>query len=485
VIHKQRTDTDRGTRTAPPRSSRFFRIVAGVGLPAIVAFAVLTGLLLWRILMMDQASQAEDRADQILVSSAILRTNLLRAQNEERGYLLTGAKEAIDGDVTRTIIPEQFAQLRALIDDSSQQAALRGVENRYDEWRRNADALIRQYAPGTASAPYTPSRIQIDRTDALNVAAEGFLDVQRQIRARRSDENDLQVRVVIVLAIAGSLIVGGLLAFSAWRFLIADAERRRRDAELEEQNLRVLEAARVKSEFVAHMSHEFRTPLTAILGLGEMLSDGKAGPVSQQQKQYLDDILSSGRHLLGLINQVLDLAKIEAGKIGMSYRECDPGRIAAEVVETMLPLARERAVALRADFRRAPTPVVTDPGRFKQILYNYLSNALAFTPPGGTVVARIYALPEDRYRVEVADNGPGIAPADVAKLFQEFSQVETGAGKSRDGAGLGLALTKRIVEAQGGTVGVDSQLGRGSTFYAVLPCDPRDVRFAPRLSVVR
>jgi len=292
-------------------------------------------------------------------------------------------------------------------------------------------------------------------------------------REVKSEAVDSQVRIVVVSAVAGSLIVGGLLLFAGWRLLLLDAQRRQRQDELEEENLRVAESARVKTQFVAHMSHEFRTPLTAILGLGEMLYDEKVGPLSAAQKACIDDIVISGRHLLGLINQVLDLAKVEAGKIALDQTSCDPRRVAEETIDTLRPLAQEKQIALEAHFERAPKRVVTDAVRFKQMLYNYLSNALEFTPAGGSVTVRIVALPNGRFRTEVCDSGAGIAPADIPKLFAEFSQV--GSARHRDGAGLGLALTKHMVEAQGGSVGVHSRVGSGSVFYAELPCDARAV----------
>jgi signal transduction histidine kinase len=455
------------------RRSHISKVLAGIALPAGIALMLLAGLLIWRILILESASEAEDRADGILVASSILGTQLMHVQNQERGFLLTGSNSAFGTDVPRNAIALQFAKLRTLVDDPQSSRELRSLESQYLSWKRNADALIRERRTALHHPHYTAARLQIEPTHALNLAAQAFLEEQRAARARKSASVDAQVRGVVLWAIVGCSIVGVLLTFSTWRLLLAEAQQRRRVNELEEQNLRMGEAARVKSEFVAHMSHEFRTPLTAILGFGEMLYDEKVGPLSKTQKEYIDDILVSGRHLLGLINQVLDLAKVEAGKIAIDYVACDPRRLGAETVETLRPLARERQVALRSDFLRAPAIVISDPGRFKQILYNYLSNALAFTPAGGTVTVAVYSVADERYRIEVSDTGTGIAPADIPKLFQEFSQVESGPKRSRDGAGLGLVLTKRLVEAQGGTVGVESHLGLGSIFYAELPRDPR------------
>jgi signal transduction histidine kinase len=462
-----------GRQLTLSRRARFPKIPAGIALPAGIAFALLAGLLLWRVLALESASRAEDAADGVLVAASMLSTDMVHLQSQERGFLLTGSSQAFGGDVAPGKPEARLTQLRMLVSSPAAVAQLREIAARYQRWKQQARLLIatRRRAAGTPA--YSASLLQIERTHALNAAARRFLADRQADRARASAAVDLQVRVVVLSAFLGSLVAGSLLVLSAWKLLLVEAEQHRREESLREQNVRTSEAARVKSEFLAHMSHEFRTPLTAILGLGEMLYDEKAGPLLPKQKEYLDDILSSGRHLLGLINQVLDVAKIEAGKLAMHYAVCDPRAIARETVDTLRPIAQERQIKLRTDLLGSPESVVTDPGRLRQVLYNYLSNALAFTPAHGVVSLRIFESSGDRYRIEVSDTGNGIAPSDLPKLFREFSQVETGAGRARDGAGLGLVLTKRLVEAQGGTVGVESRLGVGSVFSAELPRDPR------------
>jgi signal transduction histidine kinase len=457
----------------PRRQSRFSKILAGIALPAGIAFTLLASLIVWRLLVLGSASAAEDRADHILVTSAKLASDLTHVQSQERGFLLTRSPSAFGNDVSPTAIVDDLANLDGILDDPQQRKQLQPIAKQYEQWTNQAVVLIRRQAQAKTPIVYTAAELQIEPTHRLNRAMQVFLAEQQDYRERKSMEVDAQVRVVVFCAIAGSLLVGALLLLSGWRLLVLDMERRRRESELEEENRRMSEAARIKSEFVAHMSHEFRSPLTAILGLGELLYDGKAGPLSPVQREHVDDILTSGHHLLGLINQVLDVAKLEAGKIAFSFSDCRPCAVAEETLTTLRPLAHEKRIALRTDCTRAPLSVVADSGRFKQILYNYLSNALHYTPPGGIVTLRIFRVSGERYRVEVRDTGPGIAPEDVAKLFKDFSQLGTRTGQSSDGTGLGLALTKRIVEAQGGIVGVDSTLGQGCIFYAELPCDPR------------
>ncbi len=246
-------------------------------------------------------------------------------------------------------------------------------------------------------------------------------------------------------------------------------EIRHRAAELELQNRRMQEANRLKSEFLANMSHELRTPLNAIIGFAELLFDGQVEPTSPQHKEFLGDILTSGRHLLQLINDVLDLAKVEAGKLDFRPEPVDVARLVGEVVSITRAAAAAKRLAVSVEVSAALGAIVLDPNRFKQVAYNYVSNALKFTPEGGRVAIRVTPEGDAMFRLEVEDTGPGIEPADVGRLFTEFQQLEAGAGKRHQGTGLGLALTRKLVEAQGGSVGVRSTPGKGSVFHAVLP----------------
>ena len=249
-------------------------------------------------------------------------------------------------------------------------------------------------------------------------------------------------------------------------------EARSRSLELEAQNRRAQEASRLKSEFLANMSHELRTPLNAIIGFSALLHAGKAGPLSETQTEYLGDILVSSRHLLQLINDVLDLAKVEAGRVDIAPQEVDLVRVAAEVKDILRGLAVEKRVEITLEVAAGLDDVVTDPRLLKQVLYNYLSNAIKFTSEGGQIQLEIAASPPGYFTVSVRDNGIGILAEDISRLFEEFQQLDSGTAKRYPGTGLGLALTKRIVEAQGGTVGVESESGKGSMFFATLPRRP-------------
>jgi signal transduction histidine kinase len=226
-------------------------------------------------------------------------------------------------------------------------------------------------------------------------------------------------------------------------------------------------ASQHKSEFLANMSHELRTPLNAIIGFSQVLRDEMVGSVNEKQAEYLDDIISSGNHLLSLINDVLDLSKVEAGQVEL---EVHPFSL-REALERGVVMVRERATedGVRVAFAADPEVDVVDGDerRIKQVIFNLLSNAVKFTPAGGEVdVSATRANGE--VRVSVADTGPGVAPEDRERIFEEFQQSESGVAQ-REGTGLGLALSKRYVELHGGRIWLESELGRGSTFTFALP----------------
>jgi signal transduction histidine kinase/DNA-binding response OmpR family regulator len=236
-----------------------------------------------------------------------------------------------------------------------------------------------------------------------------------------------------------------------------------------------LEAAnRHKSEFLASMSHELRTPLNAVIGFSEVLLERLFGDLTAKQEEYLRDILDSGRHLLSLINDILDLSKVEAGKM-----ELELGSFSLrEALENGLTMVRERAnrhgIALSLDVDPAIDVIEADERKVKQVVFNLLSNAVKFTPDGGQVGIRA-ALSDGEGRITVWDTGIGIAPEDQEQLFQEFQQVGGMSGEKREGTGLGLALAKKFVELHGGRILVESEVGHGSRFTFTLP-----IRLAPQ-----
>jgi signal transduction histidine kinase len=226
-------------------------------------------------------------------------------------------------------------------------------------------------------------------------------------------------------------------------------------------------ASEHKSEFLASMSHELRTPLNAIIGFSQVLREEMFGEINEKQAEYLEDILSSGHHLLSLINDVLDLSKIEAGQVEL---ESAPFSL-REALERGVVMVRERAtedgVHVLLDADGDVDVVEGDERRVRQVIFNLLSNAVKFTPAGGAVdvsAARV----DGEVRIAVADTGPGLAREDHERIFEEFQQTESGVAQ-REGTGLGLALSKRLVELHGGRIWVESEVGKGSTFTFTLP----------------
>ncbi|HEY6354042.1 MAG TPA: response regulator, partial [Burkholderiaceae bacterium] len=244
---------------------------------------------------------------------------------------------------------------------------------------------------------------------------------------------------------------------------------RLRSVRLEAENRQIQEANRLKSEFLANMSHELRTPLNAVIGFAEILRASGPNLADEKRVDYLGHIATSGRHLLRLINDVLDLSKVESGKFDLVPEPLQLPQLAHEVAGVLQAEAARKGVQLEIDIDLRVADLVLDPARLRQMLYNLLSNAIKFTGTGGSVVMRAMPHDEQQVRIEVQDNGIGIAPADLPKLFQQFHQVHTGLAKTHPGTGLGLALTRHLAELHGGSVGVRSTPGVGSVFHLLLP----------------
>jgi signal transduction histidine kinase len=304
----------------------------------------------------------------------------------------------------------------------------------------------------------------------------GAVSVYNRRDGRPFDDGDLQL-----LQTLGDQVVVGLDRAAMLE------ESRRNELELAAKNRELERATRLKSEFLANMSHELRTPLNAIIGFSDLLLTEELGPLEPTHRDFLESILRNGRHLLGLINDVLDLSKIEAGRMTLELGLTD--------VRTAIQGAVDDTASLRAAKRqhasvhvedRALT-VVADAVRVRQILFNLLSNASKFTPEEGeislTAIRTRAPLPvpdgdgppslarRDAVWIAVTDTGIGIDPQDTAKLFREFSQVESALDRRQQGTGLGLALCKQFVEMHGGTIGAESIPGKGSTFWFILPVD--------------
>jgi len=266
-------------------------------------------------------------------------------------------------------------------------------------------------------------------------------------------------------------------------------ESRRNERALATKNRELVRATELKSQFLANMSHELRTPLNAINGFSDLLLTEAVGPVTAEQREFLDAVLRNGRHLLGLINSVLDLSKIEAGAMTLQLAPTDLRQAVTEAVADTASLRSARRQECAIELDEGTLVAVADGVRVKQVLINLLSNASKFTPEAGSVrlaVVRTRAplpvpaapddagprlLSRDAIWVSVSDTGIGIRPEDAPKLFQEFSQLDSSHSRQQQGTGLGLALSKRFVELHGGAIGAESIFGRGSTFWFILPVE--------------
>jgi signal transduction histidine kinase len=237
--------------------------------------------------------------------------------------------------------------------------------------------------------------------------------------------------------------------------------------EIQDKSRQLTEASQHKSQFLASMSHELRTPLNAILGYTELIADGIYGAPPDKMQAVLKRVESNGRHLLGLINAVLDLSKIEAGQFSLDLADYSLQNVAQTVYNAVEPLAIDKKLTFKAEVQPDLPAGRGDERRLAQVLLNLVGNAIKFTDAGEVVITAEAS--NGAFNVSVRDTGPGISAADQAKLFQEFQQADNPKTRKKEGTGLGLAISKRIVEMHGGRIWIESQLGQGSTFFVTLP----------------
>ena len=237
--------------------------------------------------------------------------------------------------------------------------------------------------------------------------------------------------------------------------------------EIQDKSRQLEIASQHKSQFLANMSHELRTPLNAILGYTELMADGIYGELPEKTMGVLKRLESNGRHLLGLINDVLDLSKIEAGQLVLELTDYSLEDIAQTVRSTLEPLAADKNLAFKVEVAPKLPAGHGDGRRLTQVLINLVGNAIKFTDAGEVVITG--GATDGVFHLSVRDTGPGISPADQAKLFQEFQQADNAITRKKGGTGLGLAISKRIVEMHGGKIWVESQVGQGSTFSFTVP----------------
>nr|MBA3498231.1 GAF domain-containing protein [Gemmatimonadales bacterium] len=380
---------------------------------------------------------------------------------EEGRFLRLAAATGPLGASTGALIPvDQSLVGWVMMNDTPQIADDLGADSRY-------------YRIPGAAVSFTTAAVVPLRSAGVVV---GTLSVYNRRDEHRFTDHDLRL-----LQILGDQVVVGLDRAAVL------AESRRNERALSAKNVELQRATRLKSEFLANMSHELRTPLNAIIGFSDLMLDGGTGEVTAEQREFLDAVLRNGRHLLALINSILDLSKIEAGRMTLTLTRTDLREAVTGAVSDTASLRSAKRQECVVKLGEAALMVVADAVRVRQILFNLLSNASKFTPDAGeivlTAIRTLAPLPvpadragddrrapsQDVVWISVADSGIGIAPEDMPKLFQEFSQVESSASRHAQGTGLGLALSKKFVEMHGGAIGAESIPARGSTFWFILP----------------
>ncbi|HET7863721.1 MAG TPA: PAS domain S-box protein [Burkholderiaceae bacterium] len=368
---------------------------------------------------------------------------------------------------------EARARLATIVASSDDAILSKTLDGVITSWNHGAERIFGYTAAeaiGRNMQMLVPARYAADEQQILQrLRAGGSVSHFETVRLRKDGQEISVSTTVSPMRDAAGRVV------SASTITRDISERKRLEAlhlrsiELEAENRRMLEANRLKSEFLANMSHELRTPLNAVIGFADLLREGRVPPDSPKHREFLNHISNSGQHLLQLINDILDLSKVEAGKLEFFPEPVDLGRTVQEVTAILGSTAAAKQISVGKDLDPALGLLLVDPARLKQVLYNYLSNALKFTPAGGSVVVRARAEGERMFRIEVEDTGIGIPSQQLGRLFVEFEQLDAGRTKNHAGTGLGLALTRRLVEAQGGRVGVRSAPGQGSVFHAILP----------------
>lgn len=317
------------------------------------------------------------------------------------------------------------------------------------------DALLYSYEIGRKAVSQKHGLLKLAEAhhEALVASLRGPLSQQEQTR---------------IIGLAGKLFGESLAPFDmALSGYDATLVTKRLNQTLEVANKRLVEADRVKDEFLSIVSHELRTPISVIVAFGGMLQDGLMGPLTPEQQDSLRTMLAGADTLAMLVNDLLDMSRLQAGKLAIAPREVNLAEIAGEVVANLQPLADAKGVVLQQEVPEGLPLIWVDEQRLMQVLVNLVNNGIKFTDAGGTIAVRA-RLNGASVRCSVVDTGIGIARDDLQKLFLPFSQVGM-ASRKAGGTGLGLSITKALVEAHGGRIGVESAVGKGSTFWFTMP----------------
>ena len=367
----------------------------------------------------------------------------------------------------------------------AQLAAARAAFERYRAVVETEQDLLRQGARAKALAlTDTDARTQAEEVqenlDGLMAAIHARV-LEAQAEAARLEARTWTGVLISLIAAVGLAL---LVALENARL---HAEARRHIRQLLDQSRQLLEskvaaeqASRAKSEFLASMSHELRTPLNAVIGFSQLLANQTYGDLNERQLEYLSSILAGGRHLRALVNDVLDLAKVDSGHLTLDLTRVSVADEIPEVVGVVQALAQQKNITVTVEVKEPLPAVSADRMRLQQVIYNLLSNAIKFTDAGGHVTVAADTLSTDGadgpslLRIRVADTGIGIKTEDQERIFDKFERGDSASAREQEGTGLGLALTRKLVELHGGSIGVESEgvKGRGSLFTVLLPLAP-------------
>jgi len=377
------------------------------------------------------------------------------------------------GDDTAAALRQLNAE-QALMLDNDLIGIIR-VRNQRVIWKNRAMDRIFGYS-GAEWDDMPPRKLYFDdETFEGMVRARGEIfrsggRFRRQLKMQRKDGTPVWIDVHGTLMSHHADNSGEALVMLSDITPIKQAEQARLQAtELQAQNAQLLETNRIKDLLLANLSHELRTPLNAVLGFAHLLQSGVIAPSSPRFRGALAQIETSSQHLLQLIDSMLDFAKSELGKVEFLPEPVNVQRLIGEVVDQQRAGADARGIGIGLHVDDELGTLQADPVRLRQVVQNCVGNAVKFSHDGGQVQVRVQADGDAHWRIEVEDQGIGIAEADIPRLFQPFHQLSTGPTRTHEGTGLGLAIVRRIVEAQGGAVGVRSTLGQGSVFWVTLP----------------
>lgn len=391
---------------------------------------------------------------------------------------LAAYKSSVEQPYERLAIAEERLlnvaeeKYRNLFDNATDAILTHDLEGRILSWNKSAERIFGWKADevtGKEILPLmVPPHLQAERKEMVCNTMEGIPVAGTETVCLRRDGTGVDVSLTVSPLLDANRAITGISC------IIRDITGRKKAEELRLENERLVLANQAKSEFLAIMSHELRTPLNSILGFSELLRQKKAGELNEKQENYVDNVISSGKHLLNLINGILDLSRIEARKMEITVEKIH----VPEAVDGTLNLLKINAEKRNVIFKKEIDPrlefIEADDRQFKQVLFNLLSNAVKFSKLEGGIVTIRATKSEDTARFSVSDTGIGIKEENMVKIFRAFQQLDSGISRKYGGTGLGLAISKQLVELHGGKIHAESKYGEGSTFTFTLPLKAKE-----------